>query len=204
VKAQVKKLAARGGAVSALAGAMAFAAPTLAFAAERETTGISAILPAMDEFIPMLVAFLILLAILVKFGWPIFNNILEKRETTIREALEKSEQARIESERLLAEYQDKLIEARQEAAVIVSEAKQQAEAQRVATTARAQEEAEKIIAKAREAMEAEKQAAIVELQSSVADIAVAAMARVVKEDFSDAEHRKLIERSIEEIGSLNA
>lgn len=204
MKAQVKKLASRSGAVCALSSAMAFAAPTLAFAAEKETAGISAILPAMDEFIPMLVAFLILLAILVKFGWPMFNGILEKRETTIREALEKSEQARIESERILAEYQEKLIEARQEAATIISEAKQQAEAQRAKTTARAQEEAEKIIAKAREAMESEKKAAIADLQASVADIACAAMARVVKEDFSDEDHRRLIEKSIEEIGNLNA
>lgn len=204
MKAQARKFATRGGAACALASAMAFAAPTLAFAAEKETAGIEAILPAMDEFIPMLVAFLILLAILVKFGWPMFNGILTKRETTIREALEKSEQARIESERVLAEYQDKLIEARQEAATIISEAKQQAEAQRAATTARAQEEAEKIIAKAREAMESEKKAAIAELQASVADIAVAAMARVVKEDFSDADHRRLIEKSVEEIGNLNA
>lgn len=204
MKAQVKKLIVSGCTASALAGAMAVAAPGAAFAAERETAGISAILPAMDEFIPMLVAFLILLAILAKFGWPMFNGILEKRETTIREALERSEQARIESERVLAEYQEKLIEARQEAATIISEAKQQAEAQRAATTAKAQEEAEKIISKAREAMESEKTAAIADLQASVADIAVAAMARVVQEDFSDAEHRKLIEKSLEEIGNLNA
>lgn len=204
MKAQVKKIATRGTAACALASAMAFAAPTLAFAAEKETVGISAILPAMDEFIPMLVAFLILLAILAKFGWPMFNGILEKRETTIREALEKSEQARIEAERVLAEYQDKLIEARQEAATIISEAKQQAEAQRAATTAKAQEEAEKIIAKSREAMQAEKNAAIAELQASVADIACAAMTRVVQEDFTDADHRRLIEKSIEEIGTLNA
>ena len=204
MKAQVKKIATRGTAACALASAMAFAAPTLAFAAEKETAGIPAILPAMDEFIPMLVAFLILLAILAKFGWPMFNGILEKRETTIREALEKSEQARIEAERVLAEYQDKLIEARQEAATIISEAKQQAEAQRAATTAKAQEEAEKIIAKSREAMQAEKNAAIAELQASVADIACAAMTRVVQEDFTDADHRRLIEKSIEEIGTLNA
>ena len=95
-------------------------------------------------------------------------------------------------------------EARHEAATIISEAKQQAEAQRAETTARAQEEAEKIISKAREAMEAEKTVAIGELQASVADIAVAAMAKVVKEDFSDEDHRKLIEKSIEEVGNLNA
>ena len=68
----------------------------------------------------------------------------------------------------------------------------------------APEEAEKIIVKAREAMQAEKNAAIAELQASVADIACAAMTRVVQEDFTDADHRRLIEKSLEEIGTLNA
>ena len=47
-------------------------------------------------------------------------------------------------------------------------------------------------------------AAIAELQASVADIACAAMTRVVQEDFTDADHRRLIEKSLEEIGTLNA
>ena len=43
---------------------MTFAFPAFAFAAEGESEGIGAILPNMTEFIPMLVAF-ILVAILV-------------------------------------------------------------------------------------------------------------------------------------------
>ena len=68
--------------------------PALAFAAEAEQEGgISAILPDMAEFIPMLIAFIILWIILAKFGWPMFAGMLEKRENTIREALKKSEEA---------------------------------------------------------------------------------------------------------------
>ena len=74
-----------------LAGACASAlalCPTLAFASEgEETGGISAILPDMLEFVPMLVAFIILWIILAKFGWPMFAGMLEKRENTIREAI---------------------------------------------------------------------------------------------------------------------
>lgn len=83
--------------------------PALAFAAEAEQEGgISAILPDMAEFIPMLIAFIILWIILAKFGWPMFAGMLEKRENTIREALKKSEEAQIESERVLAEYNKQL------------------------------------------------------------------------------------------------
>lgn len=52
--------------VVALLGVAAFC-PLPAFAAE-EGQGIGAILPHMDEFIPMLVAFIILWIILAKFG----------------------------------------------------------------------------------------------------------------------------------------
>ena len=64
------------------------AMPALAFA--EEEGGISAILPKMDEFIPMLIAFVILWAILAKFGWPIFEGMLAKRENTIREGLKRT------------------------------------------------------------------------------------------------------------------
>ena len=57
----------------------------------REGGGVAAILPQMDEFIPMLVAFIILWIILAKFGWPLFEGMLVKRETTIKDALEQSE-----------------------------------------------------------------------------------------------------------------
>lgn len=185
--------------------ALALAVPALAFAEEEESAGgISAILPDLNEFIPMLVAFIIVLVVLAKFGWPIFENIIVKRETSIKEALEKSEEARIESERVLEEYREQLAQARQEATTIVAEAKRSGEAVRADIVAKAQAEADDIVVKARQAIETEKKAAIAELQASVADLTVAVTAKIVGEDFSDAEHRKLIERSIAEAGNLDA
>ena len=78
-------------------GVVAFAAasavcPMSAFA-EESGAGIEAILPQMEEFIPMLVAFIILWIVLAKFGWPKFEGMLEKRENTIKNNLEKAEEA---------------------------------------------------------------------------------------------------------------
>ena len=203
MKTGARKLAARAGVAFASLSGISALMPALALA-EEEKSGIAVLLPDMNEFIPMLVAFLIVLAVLAKFGWPAFENILDKREASIRESLEKSEVARIESERLLAEYQEKLAEARAEAKTIVAEAKQMGESVRADITAQAQAEAENIIAKAREAVAAEKKAAIGDLQASVADLTVEVTAHVIGRDFSDEDHRKLIERSIEEVGNLNA
>lgn len=199
-----KKMAKRVAGVTASTCAVVAACPALAFAAEGEGGGISAILPQMDEFIPMLIAFLILWAILAKFGWPLFEGILTKRETAIRESLEKAEEARIESERVLNEYRKQLADARQESATIVAEAKQAGESLRKELAQKAQAEADVIVEKARTQIEAEKKAAVADLQGSVADLTVAVTARIIGQDFSDADHRQLIERSIEEVGNLNA
>lgn len=176
--------------------------PGLAFASEG--AGISAILPQMNEFIPMLVAFLLLWFILAKFGWPLFERMLKRRENTIKDSLEKSEAARAESERVLAEYKAELADAKKEAAQIVADAKKAAEGVKADIEANAQKQADEMVAKARAAIDNERKQAVAELQSSVANLSVQVASRLVGEDLSDAEHRKMIERYVEEAGSLNA
>ena len=176
--------------------------PALAFASE-EKTGIALILPDLVETVPMLIAFIVLVIVLWKFGWPMFEGMLEKREKTIAEALQKSEEARIESERVLAEYQKQLAEAKSQSAQIIADAKQTGEAVEANIKKRAEEEAASMIEKARIAIEAEKKAAMVDLQSSVADLSVDVATRLVGTDLSDAEHRAIIERYVNEAGSFN-
>jgi len=184
---------------------MTFALPAVAFASEaEESAGINAILPDMVEFIPMLIAFIVLWIILAKFGWPMFSGMLEKREKTIKDALEKSEEARIESERVLAEYKQQLEEAKLQASQIVAEAKKTGEAVKADMSAKAQQEAADIIAKAKAAIEVEKKAAIAELQSSVADTSINLVARLVGDEFTDDDHRKIVERYVNEAGGFNA
>lgn len=189
--------------VSAVAAAVStLCVPTVAFAAE--TGGISAILPNMVEFIPMLVAFIILWVVLAKFGWPAFDKMLQKRSDTIQDSLEKSEAARVESERVLAEYKQELADAKTQASQIVADAKKTGEAAKADITAQAQKEAADMIEKARVAIEAEKKAAIAELQGSVADTSIAVASKLIGSDLSDDEHRALIERYVNEAGSFNA
>ena len=205
MKAGAKKAFVRTtGAVALGASSMSLAFPALAFASEEESGGISAILPNMTEFVPMLVCFIILLVVLGKLGWPKFAEMLEKRERTIKESLEKSEAARIESERLLEEYKRQLEEAKSQAAQIVADAKKTGEAVKADMTEKAQTESAAMIEKARAAIEAEKKAAISELQGSVADLSISVASRVIGSDLDDDEHRKIVERYVNEAGSFNA
>ncbi len=191
-------------ALTGAAASASFAFPALAFADMEPKEGIAVIAPDMIETVPMLIAFIVLVIILAKFGWPMFEGMLEKREKTIAEALQKSEEARIESERVLAEYQKQLADAKAQASQIIADAKQTGEAVEANIKKRAEEEAATMIEKARTAIAAEKKAAMNELQSSVADLSVDVASRLVGSDLSDADHRAIIERYINEAGSFNA
>lgn len=205
MKVEAKNILTRTGGIALGVCGASFAFPAVAFASESEEAGgISVLLPNMAEFVPMLVAFLVLLFVLGKFGWPKFAAMLEKREETIKDSLEKSEAARIESERLLEEYKQQLSEAKTQAQQIVADAKKAGEAAQADITAKAQEEATAMISKAKAAIEVEKKTAIAELQSSVADTSIAVATKLIGEDLNDDEHRKIIERYVNEAGNLNA
>ncbi len=186
-----------------LAGALTCAFPAFAFASEGESAGLSAIAPNMIEFIPMLIGFIVVAIVLWKFGWPMFDKMLTKRENTIKDALEKSEAARIESERVLTEYKQQLEEAKAQAAAIVADAKKTGEMVKTEITTKAEAEAEGMIAKAKAAIEAEKKAAVADLQGSMADMTTALAGKIIGSDLSDEEHRQIIERYVREAGSLN-
>ena len=202
LKTSINKTARAFGAVAATAGVAALALPSYAFASEGG--GMAAILPNMDEFIPMLVAFIFLWIVLAKFGWPMFEGMLEHRQNTIRNDLQVAEEARQESERVLAEYKQQLAEAKAEASRIVSDAKKAGEEVKADITAKAQKEATEMIEKAHVAIEAEKKAAMADLRGSAADLSIAVAAKLIGNDLSDEDHRKMIKRYVEEAGSFNA
>jgi F-type H+-transporting ATPase subunit b len=189
--------------VSLLASGLSLAMPVLALA-EEGGGGFSLLIPKMGEFIPTLIAFIIIWIILAKVGWPMITGMLDEREKTIKDSLEQAEQAKIQSEQLLAEHKAQLDEARVEAAQIIANAKEAGEALKADITAKAQQESADMIAKAHLAIEAEKKAAIADLQSSVADLSVSVAGRLIGENLSDDEHLKLIERYVAEAGSLDA
>ena len=194
----------KNGAAAIAAGAVALAAPSLALAEENSDLGIGILIPNMSEFIPALIAFLVIWVVLAKFAWPMIVGMLDKRQETIKNNLDEAEAAKIEAQRSLEEYNKQLAEARREAAGIVDEARRAGEQVKADITAQAQAQADEMIAKAKKSIEKEKQAAIADLQSSVADLSVAVAGRFIGEGLSDADQRKLIEKYVAEAGALDA
>ena len=161
------------------------------------------IIPLGVELYVNLVAFAVLFVLLWKFAFPPITKMLDQRAETIRESLEKSEETRVEAERLLDEYKVQMAEARAEAQQVIEQGRKVAEAMKEDIVAKAREEADAVLAKAKETIESEKKAAMAELQASVADLSVAVAGKLIGEKLSTEDHVKLIERYVSEVGNLN-
>ena len=169
-----------------------------------ESSGIQVILPNMIEFIPMLIAFIIVAIVLWKFGWPKFEGMLEKRKNTIEDALKQSEENKVQSEKLLEEYNQKLVLAEKQADDIIQDAKQTGVQLGKNIEDAAKKQADMVAQKAQSAIEQKKKTAEYEIKEQAVDIALFAVKKFVSSDLTDEQHRKLIEKYVKEAGSLRA
>ncbi len=181
----------------------ALAAPAPAFA-EEEASGISIIIPNMAEFVPALIAFLIIWVVLAKVAWPKVLGMMDERSRRIEESLDEAARTK---EKAIADRKasdDLLTDARRQAADIVLAARQDGEAERQRIIAAAHKDAEAIIAKAHRTVEDERHALYAEAASSIANLSVSVASKIIEKALDeDGEQRRLIERYIKEAGSLN-
>jgi len=183
---------------------MAFAQEAAEGAAEAGLQAtLGSVYPNPAAIWPTWLAFGILFFLLWKFAFPAIIGMLDKRSAAIKESLEKAEQTKVEAERLLDEYKQQMAEARGDASKVIEQGRKVAETMKEEIVAKANEEAAAVVAKAREIMEAERKAAVAELQASVADISVAVAGKLIGEKLSAADHAKLIDQYVAEVGGLN-
>ena len=145
-----------------------------------------------------LLIFLVTLAFLYRVAWGPLLAFLEARRKRIQEGMEAAEQAKREREAAEREYKARLEEARREGQRILDRIAKEGEDLRKELEAKARQDADAIITRARSEIQQERQSAIQDLRRQVADLAVLAASRIVRENLDAAKHRELIERAIEE------
>ena len=175
------------------------ATPVVALA-EESAVGPDILIPKMAEFIPALIAFLVILAVMAKLVWPPVLEMMEKRQQKIQEDLDAAQRSKIQAAEEAKSYEAKILEAHHEADAIVAKAKKEAEEVRSAVLAKAQREAADIIAKAHGAVDSERHKAMIELSSSVVDLSVEIASKIIGNDLSVEEQRKLAEKYLAEVG----
>ncbi|MDO4429528.1 MAG: F0F1 ATP synthase subunit B [Atopobiaceae bacterium] len=168
--------------------------------AEESAVGPDILMPKMAEFIPALIAFLIILVIMAKLVWPPVLEMMEKRQQKIQSDLDAAERSKLQAAEEAKSYEAKILDAHHEADAIVAKAKKEAEEVRSAVLAKAQREAADIIAKAHGAVDSERHKAMIELSSSVVDLSVEIASKIIGNDLSVEEQRRLAEKYLAEVG----
>lgn len=140
-----------------------------------------------------LVIFGLLLFLLGRYAWPAILKTVEEREKRIQQQLEEAEKNRADSARLLEEHKRLLAGGRSEAQDLIAKAKQVAEKEREGLLARARQEQEELLARARKEIEDEKQKAVLALRREAVDLALAAAAKLVEQQFDSAANRRLVD-----------
>ena len=138
------------------------------------------------------ITFVILLIVLRKMAWGPILTALEQREHTIRSALEEVQQARQETEQLLAQRQQMQTDANREVARLLEQGREEAERLRISMTEQAREEAQRLIEIARREIVRERQLAMQELKNTAADLALAAAGRLLNTAMTGEDHRRLV------------
>ena len=91
--------------------------------AATEEGGSFLVTPGLGLMIWTLIAFGVTMLVLKRLAFPRIGEALEKRANAIRENIEASERQREEADQLLAEYRERLKEAREQADDIVARAR---------------------------------------------------------------------------------
>jgi len=144
------------------------------------------------------VNFVIFLVLLWQFAFKPVAAMLAERRERIEQGLRDAEQAKRDRESAEQERVAALTEARREANDILARAQKVAQETRDADIAATREELERMRTRATDEIEAEKGRALAELRSEVAELALQAAGRVVRETMTDQRQRRLVEEFLAE------
>jgi len=155
--------------------------------------------PNVGLMIWTLLAFLVAMFILRKFAWPAITEALDKRQRAIEESIDTAERTKAEADELLAEYRERLKEARVQAEEIVTRARKAAEAHERDSLEQARESREELMAQTRRDIEAETRRAIQEIRNEFADLTVPATEKVTRKSLTQDDQRRLVEEALSEV-----
>ena len=158
------------------------------------------LIPEVGTIIWMLIAAGIVFFILVKWGFPMITDMVDKRNEYIDKSLDAAKKANERLAGIQTECDELLKEARAEQARILKEATDRRDEIIADAESRAKESGEKIISDAREQIRLEKEEALRSLRRQVAEISVQVAEKVVRKELStDDEQLSMIDRMIDDV-----
>ena len=146
-----------------------------------------------------ILTFIILLVVLRGLAWKPLVQALTAREERIRGALEQSEAARQEARRLLDENKRQLALAEVQSQRIIKEGREMGERIKAEVVEKAHASSRHMIEQAKDEIRREKDAALTQLRTEVADLAILAAGKLLDANLDTPKQRQLVDATIKEL-----
>src|SRR6185503_10045698 len=167
--------------------------------AAEEEGGSFLVSPNVGLMIWTLLVFGISLWVLGKYAFPRIAEALDRRQKAIEDSIDAAEKTRKDAEEILAEYRERLAEARGQADDIVARARKTGEAAETEIVADARVKREEMMEQTRRATEAETRRAIQETRAEMADLTVLATEKVARKSLTGDDQKRLVEEALSEL-----
>jgi F-type H+-transporting ATPase subunit b len=169
----------------------------LAQAAEEESGGLIDVVPGL--MIWTLICFAITFFVLRKYAFGPIQRTIDERRDRIRKAVDEADRARNEARDLLEQHRALIGEAKGEAAEILADARKVADAQIERVKDEAEAERARRLEETKRQIEAETKRSLDAIRSEVADLTLAATARVTGKVLDTEDQRRLIDEALAEL-----
>ncbi len=167
--------------------------------AAEDSGGSFLVSPDVGLMIWTLVVFGLSMYLLAKVAFPRIAEALDRRQKAIEDSIDAAEHTRAEAEQILAEYRERLSEARGQADDIVARARKTGEAAENEILADARSKREEMMEQTRRDIEAETRRAIQAIRAEVADLTVLAAEKVARKSLTDDDQKRLVEEALSEL-----
>lgn len=157
----------------------------------------------LPNFIGQMINFIILLTLLIFFGYKPIRRMLDERSDRIRQSMEHAEATKQEYENARIEVDKRISKARDEGQLMVGQAEKAGERIKEEARQEARKEAQAIVEKTKVEIERERNAIINELRKEFVDTAILAAEKVIRETLDKEKHRLIIEKTMEKSVALS-
>lgn len=145
------------------------------------------------------VTFIFLLLILKRIAWKPILNSLNERENFIKDSLDKAETAKKEAEKLIADNKTNILKAEEEAHKIIEQSREYAEKLKNQILDESKTQSKKMIEDAAREIERKNAEAFTKLKDQVADIAVQAAEKILRENLDKDKQIKLVNSYLKDL-----
>ncbi len=172
---------------------------TLLAATSDSSSGSFLVQPGVGLMIWTLVVFGGAMYLLKRLAFPRITEFLDNRQSEIEDSIDHAERVRKDADDLLAEYRERLKEAREQADEIIMRARKAGEEHDREAREQARTTHDEMLEQARRDIQAETTRAIAELRNEVADLTILATEKVTRRSLSADDQRRLVDEALNEL-----